>query len=229
MTEIPKALPGDVPERKEPKLREHDWGTGGRDRFGTPSWVNDLGSGKKTCSRCGCEEVNDVIMVDVKIVKGTEYMYRTVTGKLIRSLKPLSCPLFGFDEMSAAMDAKEIGREAKIEAEKVDIRVDATQYRIQQLEAANLALHSEFEARLLQLEAENRALQERVGSVTQIDLGMLAQKLLELAQTGKEQHALESITSGDRVLQIPRELREVIDVVGIPVVSDEGEGKTDND
>ena len=221
MPEKPKALRGEVSHRDEPKLRDHDWVGGQKpDQFGTPGWLNSEGGNSyPVCGRCGCELITGaVIHADVKIVKGQEFTYRTATGNEVRSFKPLSCPLFGFDAMSGAMEGKEIGREAKVQAEKVDIRVDETQYRITQLEEQNKALHAAMEARLIQLEAENEALKEQVGTVTQIDLGQLAQKLFELAQAAKgDQKALESVESKGRVVQIPKELADVIDVVGIPV------------
>ena len=196
MVENPKALPGEAPQREEPKLREHDWSSGQKaDRFGAPAWLNSTGGASNpVCNRCGCELITGtVIHADVQIVKGDEYIYRTVMGKEVRSMRPLSCPLFGFDAMSGAMEGKELGREAKIEAEKVDIRVDETQYRITQVEAENRALHEATFARLEQLAAENRALREQVGAVTQIDMGTLAAKLYELAASAKERKALESV------------------------------------
>lgn len=222
MESKPKALPGDAPSREEPKLREHEWDTGNSnlDRFGSPGWVNNVGGATAaTCRKCGCELLSKgaIVHADVKVTKGKEYIYRTVTGKEVRSFKPLSCPLFGFDAFSGGMEAKEIGREAKIEAEKVDIRVDETQYKVRQLEAENLALHEATVARLEQLEAENKALRERVDTVTQLDMGELARHLYALAEEAKEKKALESVESKGRVLQIPKELVEVIDVVGIPV------------
>jgi hypothetical protein len=220
MGEKPKALPGEAPHREEPKLREHDWSSGQKpDRFGAPAWLNSTGgTDNPVCNRCGCELITGtVIYVDVQIVKGDEYVYRTVLGKEVRSMQPLSCPLFGFDAISAAMEGKEIGREAKIEAEKVDIRVDETQYRLTQVEAENRALHEATFARLEQLAAENRALKEQLASVSQIDMGMLAAKLYELAASAKERKALESVESKGRVVQIPKELADVIDVIGIPV------------
>lgn len=219
----PKALSGNVPQREEPKLREHDWDdnmSASPDRFGAPGWLNSSGgSVAKTCRKCGCELLKDgaVVHADVKIIKGNEYIYKTALGKEVRSFKPLSCPLFAFDEMSGAVEGKEIGREAKVQAEKVDIRVDETQYRITQLEAQNRALHEATQARITQLETENRELKKAVGQVTQIDLGQLAQKLFELAQAAKEKNALESVESKGRVLQVPKELVDVIDVVGVPV------------
>ena len=171
MGDRPKALPGDVPSRETPALHEHEWDdntTATPDRFGTPGWLNsDGGRISKTCRRCGCEILNAgaIVHVDVKITKGQEYVYRTATGQVVRSFKPLSCPLFGFDAFSGAMEGKEIGRQAKIEAEKVDIRVDETQYRVRQMEAENRALHEATLMRIEQLEAENRALKARVGSV----------------------------------------------------------------
>ena len=223
MDDEPKALPGEAPERKEPKLREHDWSSGQKaDRFGAPAWLNSTGGASNpVCNRCGCELITGtVIHVDVQIVKGDEYVYRTVMGKEVRSMRPLSCPLFGFDEMSAAMEGKEIGREAKIEAEKVDIRVDETQYALTQLARKQYRLAEAMEARVSQLERENRALREQVGAVTQIDMGMLAEKLYELAASAKERKALESVESKGRVVQIPKELADVIDVIGIPVERD---------
>ena len=107
MDDEPKALPGEIPERDEPRLREHDWGGGQKpDRFGAPGWLNSTGgSSNPVCNRCGCELITGtVIHADVQIVKGEEHIYRTALGKEVRSFKPLSCPLFGFDEMSTAME-----------------------------------------------------------------------------------------------------------------------------
>jgi hypothetical protein len=216
VAETQKALPGGVPE--EPALKKHVWG----DIGGQPSWLNNLsGNLAGTCKVCGCELLEDgaVIQADQKVTGGRVWIYRDALGREVRSFVELSCPVFvglGSGSValaSAAVEAKEIGRKAKAEAQQA-------QARITQLERATLALGESMEARLVQLERENAALREQVGAVQQIDITQLARVLLELAQTAKEQHALESITSGDRVLQIPRELREVIDVVGIPVEDD---------
>ena len=225
MTGTPKALPGEVPRREEPELRGHDWGGGQKlDRFGAPGWLNsEGGNAHPVCNRCGCELITGAIVhADVKIVNGKEYVYRTALGKEVRSLQPLSCPLFGFDAMSGAMEGKEIGREAKIEAEKVDIRVDETQYKLTQLEGKQYRLAVAMEARVSQLEQENRQLREQVGKVTQIDMGQLAAKLFELAEGARERKALESVESKGRVVQIPKELADIIDVVvGVPVTPKE--------
>lgn len=92
-----------------------------------------------------------------------------------------------------------------------------TNEQVHRVEKQQYALAAAMEARITQLERENKALQEQVGSVTQIDLGMLAQKIFELAETAKERKALESVESKGRVVQIPKELVDIIDVVGIPV------------
>lgn len=224
MSEKPKALPGEAPKRETPKLQDHDWASGGApDRFGAPAWLNSIGgTNAPVCRRCGCELVTgSVVFADVKIIKGEEYVYRLVTGKVVRSTTPLSCPLFAFDELSGAVEAKQVGREAKIEAAKADLRVDEAQARITQLEQKTAALGEAALARITQLERANAELRKQLSEVRQVDLTQLAQALLELAEQAKEKKALEPVTSGNRVLQIPKQLREVIDVVGIPAEPDE--------
>lgn len=231
MAEKPKALPGDAPERQVPELREHDWASSQEpDRFGAPAWLNSTGgTNSPVCRRCGCELVTgSIIFADVKVTKGDEYTYRLATGQVVRSFKPLSCPLFAFDGLSGAVEAKEVGREAKVEIAKTDVRVDEAQARITQLEQENAALHAATAHRLEQLERENAALREQVGEVRQIDLGQLAEKLFELAAAAKERKALESVETKGRVLRVPKELVDVIDVVGVPV-EDRGLPEPDDD
>lgn len=213
MSSKPKALPGETPDPVE--LREHDWASGMEpDRFGAPSWLNSTGGTNPVCQRCGCELITgSIIFADVKISKGTEYTYRLATGQVVRSFKPLSCPVFAFDGLSGAVEAKQIGREAHVEISK-------TQAQVTQLEQKTMALGEAVLARVTQLEQENAELRQQLGEVQQVNLTQLAQALLELAEKAKEKKALEPVTSGDRVLQIPKQLREVIDVVGIPVEDD---------
>jgi hypothetical protein len=45
----------------------------------------------------------------------------------------------------------------------------------------------------------------------------LAAHLFALAEEAKERKALESVESKGRVVQIPKELADIIDVVGVPV------------
>lgn len=220
MAKKPKALPGEAPQREEPKLREHVWSNGGirgTDAFGAPSWLNsEGGTVAKSCVVCGCDMLSEgaSVRADEKVVNGKEWIYRDRKGLEIRSFVELSCPVLGARE---APVATEHARIAKVEAEKADIRAEQAEYRITQIEAENRALHEATLARIEQLEAENKALREEVGTVTQIDLGQLAEKLYELAEAAKARKALESVESKGRVVQIPKELADVIDVVGIPV------------
>lgn len=232
MGDDPEMLPGEAPARREPRKREHDWSSGQKpDRFGSPAWLNSTGgTDNPVCNRCGCELVTgSVVFADVRVTKGQEHVYRTATGKVVHSLKPLACPVFAFDEMSAAMEAKEVGREAKIEAEKVDIRVDDARHELEQLARRQRRLAEAMEARVSQLERENRQLREQVGQVTQIDLGQLAEKLFELAEAAKGRAALEPVESKGRVVQIPKELADVIDVVGVPVEDDDDDEDDDDE
>jgi len=227
-----KALPGEVPQREEPKLREHVWSQGGisgTDAFGAPSWLNSEGGNvARSCLVCGCEVISEgaSVRADAKVVSGKEWVYRDYKGHEIRSFVELSCPVIEAPGGGAAAVALEHARIGKVKAEKADIRAEHAEYRISQIEAENRALREETMARITQLEAENRALKEQVGSVTQIDLGQLAEKLYELAEAAKARKALESVESKGRVVQIPKELADVIDVVGIPV---EGEVVEDED
>lgn len=232
MAEKPKALPGEIPQREEPKLREHVWSQGGlsgADAFGAPSWLNSEGGNiTKSCIRCGCDVMSpgSSLRADETVVGGKEWVYRDRKGMEIRSFVELSCPVLGARE---APVATEHARIAKVQAKKADIRAEQAEFRIIQLQAEQRALHEATMARITQLEQENKALQEQVGTVTQIDLSQLAQKLYELAQAGKEQKALESVESKGRVVQIPKELADVIDVVGIPVEAEIIEDDEDGD
>ena len=235
MAKKPKALPGEAPQREEPKLREHEWDdlrTGDTDSFGAPTWLNnENGKVGKTCRRCGAELLVEgySAQADAKVVNGTEYVYRDYKGHEIRSFVELSCPLIDAPGGGAAAVALEHARIGKVEAKKADIRAEQAEWRITQLEAENWALHEATLARIEQLEAENRSLKEQVGTVTQIDLGQLAEKLFELAEAAKGRKALESVESKGRVVQIPKELADVIDVVGIPVEGELVEDEEDEE
>lgn len=196
MAENPKALSGDVPDEL-PHLKEHIWEGSTR---GQPAWVNSF-NGDRTCTVCGCTLLSEgaVVNADRQLTSGRRYVYRDVLNKTVTSFQPLSCPVFVGDAASAAAQAKETARETKIETAKTQKALNAV------------------EARIVQLEQENKALREQVGTVTQIDLTMLAQKLLELAQVAKENQALKAVQTEEGVYQVPKELVDVIDIVGVPV------------
>jgi hypothetical protein len=144
-----------------------------------------------------------VIRADVKY-EGTWYLYTDCLGREIRSSVELSCPVFAGEGVSAGLEGKELGRRAQIAADKVDLRV------------------TQLDARVMQLEADNAALREQIGAVTQIDVRQLAAALLELAQKAKASKVLESIEVRGQQVLVPKELVEVIDVVAVREVDPVG-------
>ncbi len=137
-----------------------------------------------------------MIRADVKY-EGTWYLYTDCLGREIRSSVELSCPVFAGEGVSAGLEGKEIGRRAKVAADKVDLRV------------------SQLDTRVMQLEADNAALREQLSTVTQIDVRQLAAALMELAAKAKADKALESIEMRGQHVLVPKELVEVIDVVAV--------------
>jgi len=183
---VTKALPGEVAD-PEPDFKKHKWEGG---------WLNG-----KVCKVCGCEDISGIN------ASGRGYTYRDCQNKLIESFKELPCPVFVGDASSAIAEAKETVRRVKVEAKQADTRIT-------QLESDNRALMA-LAGRVTQLEAENKALREDVGSVKQIDLNELAAILLKLTEDARGRKALESVETKGGVRQIPKELVDVIDVVGV--------------
>lgn len=158
---------------------------------------------------------------DPKAKTGTReslWHYEDAGGKKIYSNIALSCPGLGKTLTGEAME--------RARRNKVEIR--NTNEHVHRVEKQQYVLAAAMEARITQLEQENKALKEQVATVTQIDLGQLAQKIFELAEAAKERKALEAIESKGRVLQIPPELAQVIDVVGIPVETEVIEDEDDD-
>lgn len=220
MADRPKTLPGRVPpielvseDDEVLEFREHKWG--GTDSFNMPS--SHYGAvGPRTCLICFVTELR---RGDPQAPVGTPerlWRYQDNAGKRINSNIELSCPGPGKTLTAEYME--------RARRNKVEIR--NTNEHVHRVEKQQYALAAAMEARITQLEQENKALKEQVATVTQIDLGQLAQKIFELAEAAKERKALEAIESKGRVLQIPPELAQVIDVVGIPV---EGELVEDED
>lgn len=179
--------------------------------MGAMPWLNmpstHYGHVRPTCQVCGVIELR---RGDPKAPVGTResmWWYEDNNGKQLFSNIELSCPGPGKTLTDEAME--------RARRNKVEIR--NTNEHVHRIEKQQYALAAAMEARITQLEQENKALKEQVGAVTQIDLGQLAAKLYELAEAAKERKALESIESKGRVLQVPKELVDVIDVVGIPV------------
>jgi hypothetical protein len=128
--------------------------------------------------------------------------------------------LFSNIELSCPGPGKTLTGEAMERARRNKVEIRNTNEHVHRVERQQYALAAAMEARITQLEAENRALREQVGTVSQIDLGQLAAKLFELAEAAKARKArkaLESVESKGRVVQIPKELADVIDVIGIPI------------
>lgn len=233
MADKPKALPGDVPpielvfeDGEVLEFRAHEWDRGpsvaprAPTRMGAMPWLNmpatHYNRVKPRCHACGAIELR---RGDPKAPVGTResmWWYEDDGGKQLFSNIELSCPGPGKSLTGEAME--------RARRNKVEIR--NTNEHVHRVERQQYALAAAMEARITQLEAENRALREQVGSVSQIDLGQLAAKLFELAEAAKARKALESVESKGRVVQIPKELADVIDVVGIPI---EGEVVEDDE
>lgn len=189
------------------EFRPHSWGTA--DQFNMPS--THYGSTRSECRHCGVIELQ---RGDPGAPTGTPaslWRYEDAGGREIYSNIELSCPGPGKTLTGEAME--------RARRNKEEIR--HTNRHVRRVERQQLALAGALEARITQLEQENKALKEQVGTVTQIDLGQLAQKLFELAEAAKSRKALESVESKGRVVQIPKELADVIDVVGVPVEPEE--------
>jgi len=219
----PKALPGVVPpiellfeDGELLEFHPHSWADPNPaprppTRMGAMPWLNmpstHYGSTRSTCTYCGVIELRKG---DPKAPVGTrEHMwwYEDDGGKQIFSNIELSCPGEG----------KTLTGEALERARRNKREIRNTNEQVHRIEKQQYALAAAMEARITQLEAENKALKEHVGSVSQIDLGQLAQKIFELAEAAKGQKALESVESKGRIVQIPKELADIIDVVGVPV------------
>lgn len=225
VAEKPKALPGEVPpiellfeDGEVLEFREHNLGS--VDAFNMPS--THYGSAGRGCRHCGVTLLSAGSPAAEAGTNASLWRYEDASGKRINSNIALSCPGPG---KTLTGEALERGRRNKVE-------IRNTNEHVHRIEKQQHALAAAMEARITQLEQENRALQEQVGTVTQIDLGQLAQKLFELAEAAKGQKALESVESKGRVVQIPKELADVIDVVGIPVeaevIEDEGAAPTED-
>lgn len=205
-----KALPGVVPpiellfeDNEVIEFVEHVWGA--VDMFNMPA--THYGSTGRGCIHCRVTLLK-AGRPEVKVgTSDSLWCYEDAAGITIRSNIALSCPGPGKTLTGEALE--------RARHNKQEIR--HTNEQVHRVEKQQYALAEALEMRITQLEKENKALQEQVGSVTQIDLGMLAQKLFELAEAAKGTKSLESVESKGRIIQIPKELADVIDVVGIPV------------
>lgn len=233
MGDEPKALPGEVPpielvfeDGEVLDFRPHEWDCGPAvaprppTRMGSMPWLNmpatHYGSVKPRCRLCGVIELRKGDPQAPVGMRESMWLYEDDGGKNILSNIELSCPGQG----------KTLSGEAMERARRNKVEIRHTNEHVHRVERQQFQLAAAMEARITQLEAENRALREEVGKVSQIDLGQLAEKLFELAEAAKERKMLESVESKGRVLQVPKELADVIDVVGIPVeAGDDGEGQ----
>jgi len=211
MAEKPQlALPGKVPpiellyeDDEVIEFVEHVWG--GVDTFNMPA--THYGSTGRGCIHC------KVILLkkgrpEAKV--GTIeslWVYEDNGGKTLRSNIALSCPGPGKTLTGEALE--------RARHNKQEIR--HTNKQVHRIEKQQYALAAAMEGRITQLEQENKALREQVGSVQQLDMKELAAHLFALAQEAKERKALESVESKGRIVQIPKELADIIDVVGVPV------------
>ena len=216
-----KALPGEVPPiellfENDEVLEFNPHGATRVDHYNMPA--THYGTTGRGCPHCG------VILLrggDPRAPAGTNaslWRYEDAGGRRINSNIELSCPGPG----------KTLTGEALERARRNKEEIRHTNQQVHRVEKQQYALAAAMEARITQLEQENKALKEQVGSVTQIDMGMLAQKIFELAEGARERKALESVESKGRVIQIPKELAEIIDVVGIPVEAEPIEKDEDN-
>jgi len=214
----PKALPGKVPpielkfeDGEVLEFREHVWGR--EDLLNMPA--SHYGMAKPKCIHCGVILLREGNPAAETGTVASLWQYEDAGGKEIYSNIALSCPGPGKTLTGEALERARLN--------KVEIR--HTNEQVHRVEKQQHALAAAMEVRIAQLEQENKALREQVGSVTQLDMSALARELFKLAQEAKEKKALESVEQKGRVLQIPKELAEVIDVVGIPV---EGESEDES-
>ena len=112
----------------------HDFGS----LSNQPDWLNDNGGQTNTCRVCGVTERRDLIRADRK---GMNYHYSDAYGVQITSMVPLSCPTFLGDPNGAIAEAKQRVRKHDVMLETVDARLD-------RLEADNLYLREQLEAKI---------------------------------------------------------------------------------
>jgi len=204
------ALPGVVPpiellfaDDEVLDFREHDWGVGGG--LNMPS--SHYGGRVQECRHCRVMLLRKGNPAAETGTDASLWRYEDAGGNRIHSNIELSCPGPGKTLTGEAME--------RARRNKVEIRY--TNEQVHRVEKQQYALAAAMEGRITQLEQENKALREQVGTVTQIDMKELAAHLFALAQEAKDQKALESVESKGRVVQIPKELADIIDVVGVPV------------
>lgn len=212
MAEKPQlALPGIVPpiellfeDGEVIEFIDHQWGQ--LDVFNMPA--THYGAGPKPA--CVCCGVIELRRGNPEARVGTPdslWRYEDAGGVKISSNIAISCPGEGCTLTAEALERARQNKEELRHTNKQVHRVEKQQY----------ALAAAMEGRITQLEEENKALREQVGTVTQIDMKELAAHLFALAKEAKDQKALESVESKGRVVQIPKELADIIDVVGVPV------------
>lgn len=188
-----RALVGDVAVPSDLSLKPHKWSS---------DWLNHQ-NGEQTCSVCGVTLLAEGAVVRADMIPGGNhriYNYIDCLGRPLSSMMELSCPTFagvGSNGASVSVEAKEIARLARVESAKAEQKLSA------------------LDARVVQLEAANAALQQQIAAATQIDVRQLAVALMELAEKAKADKALESIEMRGQHVLVPKELVEVIDVVAV--------------
>jgi hypothetical protein len=211
MAEKPQlALPGKVPpielkfeDGEILEFREHSWGTA--DLFNMPA--THYGSVKPECRHCGV----------VLLREGNPEAETGTVRSLWRYVDAAGVEIFSNIALSCPGPGKTLTGEAMERARRNKVEIRHTNEQVHRVEKQQYALAAAMEGRITQLEQENKALREQVGQVTQLDMKELAAHLFALAEEAKERKALESVESKGRVVQIPKELADIIDVVGVPV------------
>jgi len=166
---IPRRLPpppDDEPARPHKRRgpnaveanRPHQFGGG---PGGQPDWLNNGGSGGRTCRVCGVTEippgglVGDILADHAgfgdegrELLKGKPkvqmWTYIDAKGHKFTSQKRLGCPVFVLDHLGTTMENRAMLREVDDRVDATDDRVDSVEDRLAALEAENQALREEI-------------------------------------------------------------------------------------
>jgi hypothetical protein len=185
-----RALPGPTADsdpkprkRRHPNAveagRPHKWSTsGGVDRFGTPSWLNDNAGTNPQCSVCGVTLLAGDINADhegfgaevasrpdLKAAMRnpvTLYKYRDAKGHEIQSQVPLGCPTFITHDRGYMTENRERIRGVDDRVDHTEDRIDETEDRLSALERENEELRSRVDAAEADVSAVVRWLAEMV-------------------------------------------------------------------
>lgn len=117
---------------------EHTWTRGGGAK-GQPDWLDQVDGGR-VCAVCGVQESTGSVVMP-GMAKGMAYVYRDATNKEIVSGIPLGCPTF-VGHVNGSIG------EAKQRIRGLDVQMETVHDRLDRLEADNLYLREQLEAKI---------------------------------------------------------------------------------